>query len=203
MVDNIILYGGTFNPIHNGHLYPVLETAGYLNASRIIYIPCHIPPHKDVPNVSAVHRMNMVKIAVESLINETQTSIEFTVSDFEITQSSYSYTRKTVEYFKQQYPNHRLYFLIGADSLLTLHTWYQWQEILEFCHIAVMNRPNFSFELIDEQIKPYIDDHIHLIDTELFDVSSTQLRNSISSEIDEPFLLKPIQDYIHKHNLYA
>ena len=197
----IIIFGGTFNPIHNGHIIPAIEAAQQINGSKLIYLPCNIPPHKSLPNINNFHRLNMAKLALSELSESSQNieGLSIELSEFELNLEQTSYTRYTIEHFSRLYPNQPLYFLIGMDSLLDFHKWYKWQEILNYCQLLVMQRPNFLLNknAIDELILK----RTHFVDVTQCDISSSQIRaedNNISA-LSLPISVK---NYINQHNLY-
>ena len=202
----IVIYGGTFNPIHNGHLFPAIESAKSINAEKLIYLPCHIPPHKENPSVNSFHRLAMTKLALEN-VNSGELTIE--ISDYENQLTSPSYTRQTIEYFSERYPKHKLYFLIGMDSLLTFHFWFKWQEIFSFCDLLVMQRPSVKYDIeqINSELKPYLTNQVTITSVTEVDISSSQIKamyqQSSNKTINELTMLPmSVQQYIDTHNLY-
>lgn len=202
----IVIYGGTFNPIHNGHLFPAIESAKSINAEKLIYLPCHIPPHKENPSVNSFHRLAMTKLALDD-VNSSELTIE--ISDYETQLTSPSYTRQTIEHFSEQYPNHHLYFLIGMDSLLTFHFWFKWQEIFDFCDLLVMQRPGVEYDAqqIHAQLKPYLTNQITIMSVTEVNISSSQIKamyqQSSRKTVNELTMLPlSVQQYIDSHNLY-
>ncbi|NVK23821.1 MAG: nicotinate (nicotinamide) nucleotide adenylyltransferase [Gammaproteobacteria bacterium] len=206
---SIILYGGTFNPIHLGHIQPVMQAAERVHPEKLIYIPCNIPPHKVLPDVTSQHRLNMTNLALMPY-NE-QSKFQIDVCDFELSQSQTSYTRYTVEHFANLYPEHTLYLLIGMDSLLQFHTWHKWQEILEFAELLVMQRPNY--DQTNNEIAPRILAKTQFVVTEQVDISSSEIRNflnetvsleksPLSSKPESTFIPVPVLEYIKQHKLY-
>lgn len=211
----IVIYGGTFNPIHNGHLFPAIESAKSVNAEKLIYLPCHIPPHKETPNVSSFHRLQMTKLALDSVCNDSGNSGSLTieVSDYETQLTSPSYTRQTIEYFYNKYPDHKLYFLIGMDSLLSFHLWFKWQEIFSFCDLLVMQRPGVEYNPIKlpAELQPYLQSQVIITSVTEVDTSSSAIQNMYSQSANkaanisknELTMLPPaVQQYIDSHNLY-
>lgn len=201
-----VIYGGTFNPVHNGHILPAIESAKSINAERLIYLPCHLPPHKEKPNVNSSHRLEMTKLALQGMV-DNQLKIE--ISDYETQLSSPSYTRQTIEYFANTYPDHKLYFLIGMDSLLNFHLWFKWQEIFLFCDLLVMQRPGFTFsqEQLSYDLVPYLDKQITMTSVTEVDISSSQIKvmyNQSNRKTIKELTLLPssVQQYINTHNLY-
>jgi len=202
----IVIYGGTFNPIHNGHLLPAIESAKSIQAQKLIYLPCHIPPHKENPSINSFHRLEMTKLALKE-VDDSELQIE--VSDYETQLTSPSYTRQTVEHFSKQYPNHHLYFLIGMDSLFTFHFWFKWQEIFSFCDLLVMQRPGIEYNVqqINSELKPYLTNQMTITSVTEVDISSSQIKamykqSSNKTDSELTMLPVPVQQYIDSHNLY-
>ena len=208
----IVIYGGTFNPIHNGHLFPAIESAKSINAEKLIYLPCHIPPHKENPNVNSFHRLEMTKLALKDIDNNLQieaSGLSIEISDYETRLTTPSYTRQTVEYFSKLYPNHHLYFLIGMDSLFTFHFWFKWQEIFSFCDLLVMQRPGVEYDVtqINSELKPYLKNQVIITSVTEVDISSSQIKamyqQSSNKTVNELTMLPAsVQQYIDEHNLY-
>lgn len=190
---------------------PAIESAQSVNAQSLIYLPCHLPPHKDVPSVSSRHRMNMVQLALDE-IHTPQLTIE--VNDYETNLTSPSYTRNTLEYFYNKYPNQPLYFLIGMDSLLNFHLWYKWQEIFNYCDLLVMQRPGVEFRsnLLSTELRPYIKHQVTFSNVTEVDISSTQIKAVYQSDDNQSpvdkesniLSLMPdsVQQYIKANKLY-
>ena len=218
-LKSIILYGGTFNPIHQGHIQPVLEVAEAIAADLLIYLPCHLPPHKETPNVSSEHRLAMTQLA----LNGIHSDFEIQVSDFELTQAQASYSLLSIQHFRQRYPKAKLYFLMGMDSLLNFDTWYHWQDILQYCDLLVMQRPNYPQQQL-ANINPFLQSlmsqfsgsldtaKIHIFSVDEVNMSSTKVRkqliknnensNITSYILDKVALPESVTNYISQHGLY-
>lgn len=204
MTKNVVLFGGTFNPIHNGHLAPIFDVAQKIDADKLVYIPCHIPPHKALPTVDSQHRMAMTKIAVNEYNATLPLPLNVEVSDFELTQAEKSYTRNTIRHFQEQDPQSELSFIIGADSLLQFHTWHDWQGIVNNCHIYVIQRPGYGISSnLPKELQPYFKQNFHLIDSVTVNTSSTILRKQLGKDNDVSFIPNSVINYINQHKLYA
>ena len=229
------LLGGTFDPIHFGHIRPSLAVKSQLGLDKIWLMPNAIPPHKKQSVTPSNHRAAMVNLVCDSYP-------EFALCDIEINTKSNtnlhgekglsfqpSYTVNTLLSLQNQHPEHHFTFIMGADSLLNLQQWYQWQKILTLCHIAVCNRPNWSFDLpalpalIRSRLYPSLHNAIHHIKIgriSLLNVppqafSSTEIRTALS-QLSSPTktisnkqrnflqmaLPKNVLDYIDQHKLY-
>lgn len=185
---------------------PAIESAQSVNAQTLIYLPCHLPPHKEVPNVSSAQRIKMTRLAV-SEIHTSPLTIE--VSDYETNLTSPSYTRNSVEYFYNKYPNQPLYFLIGMDSLLNFHLWYKWQEIFNYCDLLVMQRPGIHYQsnAVASELRPYLEHQVTFTQVTEVDISSTQIKALYQSPADiDPNTLSlvpvSVQQYIQANKLY-
>lgn len=195
MKKKIILFGGTFDPIHNGHLLLAQYALEFINAEKVIFIPSYVPPHKfNYKLTHWQHRLNMVKLAIKNNHN-------FVVSDFEIKNKGISYTYITVDYFSKVYKNYKIYFLIGFDSLLDLHTWENWQDIIKKVYFLVgarMVRKEKLRELNKEIFKK-----IMYFDFPIIEISSTEIRERVKKGlVVKYFLPEKVEKYIHKNKLY-
>jgi nicotinate-nucleotide adenylyltransferase len=128
------IFGGTFNPIHFGHLRPALEITEALPLQELRWVPSALPPHREEPEVDAQLRLQMVKVAVLS-------EPRFRVDDRELRRPGPSYTVDTLESLRQELATEPLALLIGMDAFLGLHTWHQWSRLIEMAHLIVMQRP--------------------------------------------------------------
>jgi nicotinate-nucleotide adenylyltransferase len=135
------LLGGSFNPVHNGHLAIARQARDVLSLDRILFIPTGLPPHKSGETLApAKDRYEMVRLAIAS-------DPAFSVSDVEISRPGKSYTVDTVRELQQQYgPQTRLYFLIGLDAFLDFPTWREPGMLLDLCSFVVISRPGISFQ---------------------------------------------------------
>ncbi|WP_153717103.1 nicotinate (nicotinamide) nucleotide adenylyltransferase, partial [Eikenella corrodens] len=136
-MPRIGLFGGTFDPIHNGHLHIARSFADELNLESVILLPAGDPYHKTTPRTAAHHRLAMAEIAA-------QADSSLAVSDCDIVRQGATYTHDTVQIFRQHFPAAELWLLIGMDSLLQLHTWHRWQNLVRQCRIAAAPRPRSS-----------------------------------------------------------
>ena len=205
---HIGVFGGTFDPIHIGHIEPTKDAAKQLNLTQIRLMPAHIPPHKQGTYASTKQRIDMVELVcnVEPL---------FIADKRETERDKPSYTVDSLAQLKQQQPNAKIFFFIGTDSLLTLHTWHQIEQIFELCHIVVTTRPGYKLSdgiapAISRRITTNISDVIEnqvgqilLLNTCQFDVSSTQIRQAVRQDQDwHSYVHKNIEQYIKSEKLY-
>ncbi|ERI90267.1 nicotinate-nucleotide adenylyltransferase [Clostridiales bacterium oral taxon 876 str. F0540] len=180
------IFGGTFDPIHNGHLYIAHEAVHQLNLDEIIFMPSGNPPHKtDKKKTDAVIRYEMVNAAIRGEKN-------FSVSSYEIRSPDLSYTYKTLEYFNRLEPETEWYFITGADCLVELDYWKSVDRILNACRLVVFNRPGYSKEIILNQKKIVEEKYkkeIIFLDLGLFDISSTSIKKMIRDGRDASYLM--------------
>lgn len=204
------IFGGTFDPIHNGHVIPLKQAAREIGINSLGLMPCHIPPHRATPSVSSQQRMEMVQL----VCNESPL---FFADDCELKQDSPSYTVTTLSRKKQQSENTALCFFMGMDSLKSFDTWYRWQEILDLCHLVVCKRGQET-EQFNSTIQQLLDSRqtqvpveltqsesglIYLADTDKIDISATQIRQRINKgETFEHLVPNAVAQFIHGNGLY-
>lgn len=145
------LFGGTFDPIHNGHLQSAKLFADELNLEQVIFLPAGQPYHKQSTQTSAEHRLAMVSLAIN--IDE-----RFAVSDCDMIRKKNTYTIDTVNIFREIFPKVQLWWLMGMDTLLTIHHWYQYQKLLSIINIAVCMRDNASLQQLDSSLHQWLSD---------------------------------------------
>ena len=200
--QRIGLLGGTFDPIHFGHLLLAVHSYEKLRLDRVIFIPARLPPHKAQPAVEAVHRLEMVRLAVA----EDQ---RFLVCDCELGRAEPSYTIETVGQMRTSLgPQTHLFWLIGSDMVADLPSWQNIAELVELIEIIVVSRAGFAgpdylalkSALTVEQIERLRGQRI---DIPLIDISSTQIRKRIGAEQSVRYLLpRVVEEYIARHKLY-
>jgi nicotinate-nucleotide adenylyltransferase len=134
------LFGGTFNPIHNGHIALAQSVVDTLHCSQIRFIPAAIPPHKAIPAVTAQHRANMVQLAIAD-------HPQFILDTCELDRQGPSYTIETLHLLRHRLPEHALCLIMGQDSYLQLPTWHRWQELLDYCHLLIVHRADIAHTL--------------------------------------------------------
>ncbi|MFD0912091.1 nicotinate-nucleotide adenylyltransferase [Methylophilus luteus] len=134
------LFGGTFNPIHNGHIALAQSVIDTLHCSQIRFIPAAIPPHKAIPTVTAQHRANMVQLAIAD-------HPHFILDTCELDRQGPSYTIETLHLLRHRLPDMALCLIMGQDSYLQLPTWHRWQELLDYCHLLIVHRADIAHTL--------------------------------------------------------
>ena len=195
----IAMYGGSFNPPHNGHLHLAEEISRKLMLDKVVIIPSNISPQKTHNgNIDPLHRINMCKKAFSSEL--------FEVSDCEIARGGRSFTFDTLNYLKTLYPDDELYLLMGADMLLSFHTWYRYEDILSLCSICAVSRDDKDNA---EVLRSYAESHlakgkVYVVDIKPFEVSSSEIREKLAEgENCENLLSKEVSDYIKENKLYV
>ena len=180
------LFGGAFNPVHNGHMTVAREAIKSVGLDKVIFIPTGNAPHKKETAISREDRYNML---VEATCGEDK----MCVSDYEIKREEVNYSADTVEYFKSIYPDDKLYFIVGDDSYNKFDSWYQPHRILENATLLVF--PREGAEVTPPAIK---------ISMDIVEASSSNIREKIKMGKDCRNLLpKKVFDYIIKRNLYT
>ncbi|WP_426358041.1 nicotinate (nicotinamide) nucleotide adenylyltransferase [Pseudocolwellia sp. HL-MZ19] len=140
------ILGGTFDPIHKGHIEPAKQVFAKFKLDKVLVIPAHKPPHKLGTNASTTHRVNMVELACAD-------EQGFELDTRETKRTSLSYTLDTINEIKVEYPNSELFFIMGMDSLLNFTRWYLWENILEKCNLIVNTRPGYDLSSINAETK--------------------------------------------------
>ena len=148
-MKKIGLFGGTFDPIHNGHLHIARAFADEIGLDTVVFLPAGGPYHKDAASASAADRLAMVELA-------TAEDARFAVSDCDIVRHGETYTFDTVQIFRQQFPSAQLWWLMGSDSLMKLHTWKKWQMLVRETNIAVAMRQGGSLHQMPGELHAWL-----------------------------------------------
>ena len=195
----ILIFGGTFNPVHNGHIHMCRAAQDAVCPDLTLIIPTYIPPHKSVESilVGSDDRMQMCRLAFVNLKNTV-------VSDIEVTAQQKSYTVLTLEKLKKIYVDSEIFMLCGADMFLTLKTWYRYDELIKLAIVCVVPRGDKMNEIFDYARAVENDGgNCMIINAPTVDISSTEIRSKIASDEDISELVPNIVDeYIKKHNLF-
>lgn len=193
------IFGGSFNPIHYGHLMICEYIKEEMGLDKVIFIPTGNPPHKEI-EVSAKDRYEMVKTAISP-------NLDFDISDIETTRVKLSYTVDTIRELKEIYKEEKLYFIIGMDSLFQLKTWKKIKDLSSEIEFVVAKRPGYlDDEKINREIK-YLKENfgtkIILVETPLYEISSTDLRDRIKKGKSLRYLIpKKVLNYIEESEFY-
>lgn len=194
------IMGGTFDPIHIGHLILGENTYLQFGLDKVIFMPSGNPPHKrDREGGSDEQRMDMVKLAIAS-------NPHFEFSDIEMNEEGYTYTYRTLEKLVKENPDTEYYFIIGADSLFYFDSWKNPQRIADACTLVVATRNHTSDEMLDEKIefvRQRFNAKIVKLDTENIDCSSSQIRSWIrEGHTVKYYVPDTVINYIHTYHVY-
>ena len=191
--------GGTFDPIHNGHLVAAEEVRAQLRLDRVVFVPAGLPPHKLTEHVSSVaHRLAMVKLAIAS-------NPYFTVSHVDIDRFGPCYTVDTIELLRDEWgADVELYFILGSDSLADILTWHRTERLIRLCRLAVVERPGYQVDMDElERLLPGITSRTHFINSPQLDISSTDIQRRVREGLPIKYQApEAVEDYIYKHDLY-
>lgn len=208
------LLGGTFDPIHYGHIRPAKALAKEVGLTQICLLPNHIPPHKPQPDATTAERLAMLELAIVDL-----PLFSIDTRELNVEAARPSYTIDTLAQWRKQNGSQKgLAFIMGQDSLLSLPSWKQWQNLLDYCHLLICQRPHYSEKITDPTLAKWIAKHqtknvadlhaspagyIYFAHTPLEDISATQIRQNINDPKNvENLLPPPVWRYIHQHGLY-
>ena len=208
---SVALFGGTFNPIHFGHLSLADNLVDYLQVESLRLMPCAIPAHRESPSVSAEHRMVMLELA-------TAKNSAMIADDLELKRANTSYSIDTLELVRQDIgAKIPLFLCLGIDALLAINSWHRWTELLNYCHIVACSRPNYQLPkdgalahwigqyLCNDlsELKKQSHGYLHLCKIPPLDISSTAIRDSIKCGKNIDYMTsKPVVNYIKQHSLY-
>ncbi len=194
----ICFFGGTFNPVHNGHIRLLENASKHFAFDKSIVIPTNIPPHKEVIfSVSDDDRLTMCKLAFDGMAE---------VSDYEIRENTISYTINTIHHFKEIYPDDEFYFLMGSDMLFMFEKWKNYKELISLISIVVASREDDEMSSVEKKKLELEEDgaKIYIIKAEPYVVSSSLIRDKIKSgEKDfSCYLPERVVEYILEKKLY-
>ena len=204
------VFGGTFDPIHYGHLRSAFEMLQALDFDEVRFMPCGDPPHRGVTYATADLRYRLVRLAIEGQDG-------FVADDRELQRDGLSYTVDTLISLREEFPDRSLGLIVGMDAFLGLPGWHRWDEILGIAHIVVAHRPGWKApdlgvlgELISDYGTHRVEDlhtamagrvHIHAV-TQL-EISSTEIRDLVAAGRDPRFLMPDaVRDEILNSEIY-
>ena len=188
------IMGGTFNPIHYGHLASAEVVRDRFKLDRVIFVPSHHTPYKGKRDLtSSSHRYKMAKLAVEN-------NGYFSVSDIEIKRGGRSYTRDTMKEFKKRFGKEaKLFFITGADAIAQMPRWKKAKELPTLCEFIAASRPGFKLRRLPPKYQRYT----HLVAVPALVISSTDIRRRLKKGETIKYLLpEKVEKYIYKHRLY-
>ncbi len=198
------LYGGSFDPVHCGHIEPILVARRQLRLDRVIYLPTADPPHKPDRSMAPAHaRFAMVELA---LLDQP----DLIVSPLELTPGRPAYSVDSAEHFAAEYPGAELFLILGGDSYRQLDTWHRWRELVTICAPAILVRPGWEYERVVEGLHPELaalmtSGRTTFIENPAVDVSSTRLRSLLSrhAPVGPEMMPSLVVEYVEKYQLYS
>ncbi|MCK5190842.1 MAG: nicotinate-nucleotide adenylyltransferase [Methylococcales bacterium] len=201
------IYGGTFDPVHNGHLRTALEVKEIFTLDEVRLIPCSQPPHRESPLTTAEMRLDMLKLAIKNQPG-------LVIDRRELDRDGFSYMIDTLESLRNEISNAPLILFMGSDAFKGLKSWYRWQHLFDYAHIVVLTRPGYEHSLLNEFFSSRLTEKIEDLKQKesgyLFfqpvtqlDISATGIRNIIQAGLNPGFLLPDsVIDYIKRKKLY-
>ena len=199
LIQRLGILGGTFDPVHHGHLLAASEAHHQLSLDLVLFVPTGAPPHKrEQPISAAEHRLRMLDLA-------TADCAYFAVSRIDVDRPGPCYTVDTLELLRVEWgPDPTFFFIEGADSLADLLTWYRPRRILELCRLAVVERPGTEIDLDRlAQRLPGLQARLHWIQMPLLEISSRDLRKRVRTGQPISYLVpRAVEAYIMEHGLY-
>jgi nicotinate-nucleotide adenylyltransferase len=198
-IRRIGIMGGTFDPVHIGHLFMAETAREVLNLDKVLFIPTGYPPHKETSEVTGQQRIHMLQLAVGN-------NPSFQVSEMEVMRSGTTYTVDTLTELKTANPRDKFYFIIGADTLLELETWRNFEKVAGMCSFAVYHRLGFNREELEKEARKLSDAYqaeIHFIEGPHLEVSSSSIRKRLAENKTIRYLVPDdVVKYIAEHKLY-
>lgn len=194
----LLLFGGTFNPVHKGHTKALRAVCGEIPPEKIIIMPAKIPPHKEAPGLaSGKDRLEMCRLAFSEFENAE-------ISDFELKRQDKSYSYYTVKHLSESYPDYRIMFVVGSDMLLSFDKWHRFEDILGMCGLVCVSRENGDASRLEEKaesLRKY--GEIQIVKSEPFEISSTEIRRMLKNNLDTScYLDEIVVKYIMENNIY-
>lgn len=203
-------FGGTFDPIHNGHLRMALELNEQLDFDEFSLVPCHRPPHRESPGCSDSARATMVELAIADCD-------ALQLDDRELQRDSLSYSIDTLQQLRDEYGEQvSLCWCVGMDSLVNLPSWHRWQELLQLAHLVVVARPGWQLPesgVVGQWLQEHRAEadvlrqrscgHVVIQTLSLLDIAATDIRRRVAAGNSVQFLMpNAVWRYIEKHRLY-
>ncbi len=197
MIKKIGIFGGTFDPIHTGHMSLATDALEQMELNEVIFVPCKLQPFKLNKEVTdSKKRIEMMKIAIDNP--------NFSISTFEMEQESVSYTYLTMDYFRKNYgANTELFFICGTDSFLKMESWKESERFLSENKFIVGSRPGYKELELETEIKNLekkYNTKIFKVNNKRFDISSTEIRDNI--ETYKELVDVRVVEYIKENELY-
>jgi nicotinate-nucleotide adenylyltransferase len=204
------IYGGTFDPVHFGHLRPALEVQQALGLKEVRFIPAGEPPHRGMPHATPAQRLSMLQAAIDDQPG-------FVVDEREVRRAGPSYMVDTLTSLRTELGDVPLCLILGYDAFLGLTTWYQWQRLIELAHLVITHRPGWNHDNLSGELQNLVKRHamtpallpensaggVTLVEVTQLDISATRIREQICTGQDIRYLLpEVVYRMIHEQNLY-
>ncbi len=194
---NIGIFGGTFNPVHNGHLMIAQYAVERCSLDKVLFMTSATPPHKDLDMTNAETRHRLVEAAVCGYDR-------FCAFDFEIEKGGISYTSDTLTVLKHKYPRDRLFFIMGADSLRDFSTWHEPETISRLATLIVYPRHGVDIVSAAAAAREEYEADIKILNAPIMEISSTDIRNRVREGLPVDFFIpSSVKDMIKKDKLYV
>jgi len=208
------LFGGSFDPVHNGHLHVIKQLKKFAIDQPVRILPCSVPALKKVTGASFLQRVVMLEHAIRELDENAENIV---IDPREGSRQGKSYTFDTLVELGQQYPDRNFILVIGSDNLESLKYWHNWRQLFEHCHLLVVNRPGASIKDIDAiavslgfcEAKTHLKlettpcGRYYCLNIEEKDISSTEIRNRVLKDLAvDQLISKSVEDYIRKEAIY-
>ena len=193
------IFGGTFDPIHYGHLVAAEEARAVLALERVLIVPAGQPPHKTKRPITAVeHRLVMAQLAIAS-------NPHFELSRVDLERPGPHYSVDMVTRLRRQLGPGDIYFIVGMDSLMELPTWHEPERLMGLCYIVGVNRPGYHYDLGPlEKAVPGISGHIMILEAPQLEISSHELHDRVRRGLPIKYQVpEAVEEYIQRHKLYV
>ncbi|WP_131781740.1 nicotinate-nucleotide adenylyltransferase [Legionella gresilensis] len=213
-MSNLIIFGGTFDPIHNGHINTAINVQSFFHFDRFIFLPCKVPVLKNNAQASTTQRLEMLKLAIKE---SNKSDLNFEIDTREINRETPSYMVTTLEDYRSELGNTiAISLLMGVDAFATLPQWHQWERLLQLANILVISRPDYQLksQLIRDLLKEretqkaeYMQKRAHGLiyqfNAGLYNLSSTTVRAQIKNDnLITADLPTSVIQYIKKNRIY-
>jgi nicotinate-nucleotide adenylyltransferase len=192
------VFGGTFDPIHYGHLVAAEEARAILALDKVLIVPAGQPPHKAAcPVTPPEHRVAMVQLAIAS-------NPHFVLSRVDLDRPGPHYSVDMVTRLRREMGPGDVYLIVGMDSLMDLPTWHEAERLMGLCYIIGVNRPGYTYDLAPlEKAVPGISAHIQVLEAPQLEIASHELQDRVRRGLPIKYQVpEPVEEYIYRHKLY-
>lgn len=191
------LLGGTFDPIHIGHLIMAIRAAESLDLDQVLFLPAQVPPHKLGEDIASIDdRVAMVRLAIAE-------NPRFGFSDLDLQSDAPSYTSELLARVQEQRPDAELWFIAGADSLRDFATWHEPQSVLHFARLAIASRPGVVITADILERVPGLRQRVDFFESPLIDISSTDIRQRSRANLEIKYMVPDsVERYIATYRVY-